>query len=133
MFGRQSVVGWAQESKELLIVAAKDGKRPLVLYLKAGPATDIACRLRFCIRIDAPTGVDPLDGLGRNVSRPGQLVFYARRDILRHLVRTRRRVGDLLPRLPPFELPLWIFLVKGNVQSPLQYLRHMLLRILQHP
>ena len=57
-------------------------------------------------------------------------VFYARRDIFRHLVRTRLGFGYLLPRLPPFELPLWIFFVEGNVQSLLQDLRHMLLSIL---
>ena len=43
-----------------------------------------------------PTGVDPLDGLGRNVSRPGRLVFHsrhARLDILRHLVWTSHATG----------------------------------------
>ena len=111
-------------------MAAKDGKRPLVLHLKSGSRPTSPSITTFVLTLVVGTGVDPLDYLGRNVSRPRRLVFYARRDIFRHLVRTRRRFGYLLPRLPPFELPLWVFFVEGDVQSLLQDLRHMLLSIL---
>ncbi len=92
MFGRQSVVRRAQEGKESLIVAAKDGKRPLVFHLKAGPRPTSPPIRAFVFALMLPTGVDPLDGLGRNVSRPGRFVFHsrhARRDNSRHLVWTR--------------------------------------------
>ena len=87
MFGRQEIVGRAQENKELLIVAAKDGKRPLVLHLKAGPrpTSPPISTLVFAFVICA--GVDTLDDFGGNVSRPGRLAFHVRRDIFRHLSR----------------------------------------------
>ena len=113
MFGRQSVMGRAKESKESLIVTAKDGKRPLVVHLKAGPRPTSPPIIAFEFTLVVPTGVDPLAGLGRNVSRPGRLVFHsrhARLDISRHLVQTRSGFSSgLLPRLPPLELSLWIF------------------------
>ena len=39
-------------------------------------------------------------------------------------------ISGLLPRLPPLELPLWVFFLEGDVESLLQDLRHMLLSIL---
>ena len=78
MFGRQSVMGRAKESKESLIVTAKDGKRPLVVHLKAGPRPTSPPIIAFEFTLVVPTGVDPLAGLGRNVSRPGRLVFHSR-------------------------------------------------------
>ena len=90
MFGRQSVVGRAQNSQKLLIVAAKDGKRPLVLHLKSGSRPTSPPISTFVFTLFVGTGGDPLDDLGRNVSRPGWLVFHfrhARRDIFRHLTR----------------------------------------------
>ena len=87
MFGRQAIVGWAQELKELLVVTAKDGKRPLVVHLKTGPRPTSPPIIAFKFALVVPRGVDPLDGLGGNISRPGRLVFHARRDIFRHLTR----------------------------------------------
>ena len=46
------------------------------------------------------------------------------------LVWTRCRFGCLLPRLSPFELPLGVFFIEGDVQSLLQDPRHMLLNVL---
>jgi hypothetical protein len=87
MFGRQPIVGWAQNAKESLIVAAKDGKRPLVVHLKAGPRPTSPAINAFEFALVVSTGVNPLDGPGGNVSRPGRLVFHARHDIFRHLTR----------------------------------------------
>ncbi len=114
-------------------MAAKDGKRPLVFHLKTGPRLTSPPIIAFEFTLVVATGVDPLDGLGGKVSRPGRLVFHsrhARRDIFRHLLRTRLGFGCLLPRLPSLELPLWVFFVEGDVKSLLQDLRHMLLSIL---
>ncbi len=104
-------------------MAAKDGKRPLVFHLKAGPRPTSPPIIAFEFTLMVSTGVDPLDGLGGNVSRPRRLVFdsrHARRDIFRHLVWTRLGFGDILlalPRLPPLEFPLWVFFIEGDVQS----------------
>ena len=90
MFGRQSVMGRAQKKKELLVVTAKDGKRPLVLHLKSGSRPTSPPISTFVFTLVVGTGGDPLDDLGRNVSRLGWLVFHfrhARRDIFRHLTR----------------------------------------------
>ncbi|MEE9263651.1 MAG: hypothetical protein V3V11_04270, partial [Vicinamibacteria bacterium] len=98
-------------------MAAKDGKRPLVVYLKAGPRPTSPPISAFVFTLVVPTGVDPLDGLGGNVSRPGRLVFHSRRDVFRHLLRTRFGFSGLLPRLPPLELPLSVFFLEGDVDS----------------
>ena len=114
-------------------MAAKDGKRPLVVHLKAGPRPASPSIMAFVFALMVSTGVDSLDDLGGNVSRPGRLVFHsrhARRDILRHLVRTKLGSGCLLPHLPPLELPSWVFFLEGDVESLLQNLRHMPLSIL---
>ena len=90
-------------------MAAKDGKRPLVLHLKSGSRPTSPSISTFVFTLVVGTGVDPLDDLGRNVSRPGRFVFHsrhsrhARLDIFRHLVWTRSGFGCLLPRLSPFE------------------------------
>ncbi len=71
-------------------MAAKDGKRPLVVHLKTGPRPTSPAINAFEFALMVSTGVDPLDGLEGNVSRPGRLVFHsrhARRDIFRHLTR----------------------------------------------
>ena len=111
MFGRQAIMEGTQEPKEPLIVAAKDGKRPLVLHLKTRPRPTSPPIRTLVFALMLPTGVDSLDDLGRNVSRPRRLVFHsrhARLDISRHLVWTRLGFGGLLPHLPPLELPLWV-------------------------
>ena len=87
----------------------------------------------FVFALMLSTGVDPLDVLGRNVSRSGRLVFHSqhvRRDVLRHLVWTRLGFGCPLSRLPPLELSLGVFFLEDDVQSLLQNLRHMPFRIL---
>ena len=99
MFGRQAIMGGAQKTKESLVVAAKDGKRPLVFHLKASPRPTSPPICAFIFALVVPTGVDPLDGLGGNVSGPRRLVFHAWhawRDIFRHLV------SGLLPLVKGF-------------------------------
>ena len=101
-------------------MAAKDGERPLVLYLKTGPRPTSPPISAFVFALVVSTSVDPLDGLGGDVSRPGWLVFRAQHNIFRHLLRTRFGFGGLLPRLPSPELPFWVFFLEGDVESLLQ-------------
>jgi len=71
----------------------------------------------------ACTSVNPLDDLGRDVAGLGGLVFPG---VFHNLVRTRL----LLARLTALELLLGVLFLEGDVESFLDNLRHVLLRVL---